>query len=431
MLIPRIQSIIPRLRMAISSLHFRLIARNASILLAITLLTDGVTIPYIGFLARRLGVVGFGDYAVAMSFANVALMVIDMGTGKLLTQQLTKNEVSSPTVVGASLLPKPALTIASVLAAIAIGYGLGYRGVQLTHIGLAILVAATMAMAFAARAVFHSYQRMEYDVAGEFTERLITIAGGAGAVLAGFGVTGVLLATICGNLADATIGWVLVRIRFVARTAMPPRALVKEYLRLGFPLFVAALFATLYLRANVVILNATNGSAAAGLFNAAFQMLSLALYVPTALAFAIFPYFARLAHADARTLLRASRNAAALMACAGVVFAGALILISSWLIPFIYGERFAASVEVMRILALGLPCTFVSTLLIQVLIATNQQGFVGRATVVTALVNIALNILFDKNLGITGTAVIAAGTELLMASQLAYKIVKTWNQLIH
>jgi O-antigen/teichoic acid export membrane protein len=394
--------------------------RNASILLAITMLTDAVTVPYMGLLARRLGVAGFGTYSVAVSFVTIAVMVIDAGTGKLLTRELSAHETEAPSIVTASLLPKPALTLITLLIALLIAHALGHSGAPANHVALAILIAAMMALATAARAVFHAFQRMEFDAVGEVTERVVTIGLSIAAVLAGYGVVGVLVAMFFGNLADALASWFLVRRHFVRRLARANGVQIKRYLRMGFPLLVTALFSTLYLRANVVILGSTSGNSAAGIFNAAFQLLTLALYIPTVLGVAIFPYFSRLAHADARTLARATRYGALAMACAGLVAALALILAAGWLVPLIYSSRFVPSVTVLHILALGLPFTFTSALLQQVLIATNRQGIVGRATVYAAVINLALNVLLDRSLGTTGAAYVAAGTELILALQYLY-----------
>jgi O-antigen/teichoic acid export membrane protein len=419
-----LQTIRMQARSISSAGHLRHIARNAGILLATTLVLNAVTIPYVAFLARKLGVVGFGSYSVAFTFVNIAVMVIDMGTGKLLTRELSGQEHKGPSIVGASLAPKPILTVVSLCAAVGISYALGYSSKQTVNVGLAILIATMMAVAVAARAVFHSYQRMEFDSVGMSSERLVTITCSVGAVLAGYGVTGVLCAALCGNLADASVSWFLVHRRFVRHVARPSWELIRAYLVLGFPLFVTALASTLYLRANVLILDGTSGTAAAGLFNAAFQMLVLALYVPQVLAVAIFPHFARLARGNTKAMLRASRNGAMVMAATGAAFALTLILVAGWLIPLLYTDRFHASVWILRILACTLPFTFVSSLLQQVLIATNRQGFVGRATVCAAIINIALNLVLDRSMGTTGTALVAVGTECLMALMFGYAVLR-------
>ena len=410
------------IRKAFPSVPLWHVSRNVIILLVSTLAVNVISIPFIAFLARALGVEGFGKYSVALTFAMISVMVIDMGTGKLLTREISRGEAAESAVIGASIFPKPFLFAITLVGGMLAGRALGYSGMQISAIGLGIGIAGMMAMTVAARAVFHAHQRMEYDAIGLLAERVVTIACAVVAVKLGFGLLGVLVAVLLGNVTDALLSWIFVRRRFIPVVSIKDHMQVWTYLRMGFPLFLAAFFSTLYLRANVLMVDRILGSHAAGWFNAALQINFLAIYVPQMLSLALFPVISRLAHHDTHALEITSRKGAWAMAFSGTLIAAFIFLVADWLIHLVYSAQFVPSIGVLRILAVGLPFTFTSSILALVLVATNRQATVGRATIIVTAINIGLNLIFIPIFGLNGSAYVAVITEVTLMAQYAFAV---------
>jgi len=407
------------------SIHIWHVSRNTLILLATTFAVNLISLPFIAFLARTLGAEGFGGYSVALTFAMVSMMVIDMGTGKLLTREISKLPDSASAVVGASILPKPFLFVITLTCGVLIGRALGYSDIQKSAIGLGIGIAGMMALSVAARAVFHAHQRMEYDAIGLLAERLVTIVGAVIAVRLGYGLLGILVAVLLGNTTDALVSWFYAHRRFTTGFSITGFSQVWDYLKMGFPLFLAAFFSTLYLRANVLMVDRVLGSHSAGWFNAALQINLLALYVPQMLSLALFPVVSQLAHQNTQFLDSTNRKSAWVMACGGILAAALLFLTAGWLIPLLYSPQFIPAIGILRILALGLPFTFASAYLSLVLVATNRQAIVGRVTVITVLINISLSLIFIHLFGLHGAAYAAVVTEIILLAQFALAVAQS------
>lgn len=401
-----------------------LVSRNSLILLATTLATSAVSVLFVAFLARELGAEGVGLYTVALTFGEIAGIVFDMGGGKLLTREISADEADAPGAISALLALKPLLATISLAGAVLVGYALGYTGLPLAGIVLAVAAIAMRVLAATARAVFHAYQQMEYDVVGLLAERFVTIGGGVSGVLMGFGLSGVLVSLLVGNIVDVFLSWVLVRRRFVSSFPAPDPGRVRSYAWMALPLFVGFFFPVLYLRANVVIIERILGSSAAGWFSAASQVLAVLLYIPQILGIAIFPVFAKLARQDLRQLGRISRRVTGVMSFGGVLLAMLVALGAGWLIDTLYSKQFAPSIGMLSLLAFGLPFAFASSVLVQVLVAMNAQDKVGRAVVIAAAFSISATLLVVPRHGVHGAACTAVITEILLLTQYAFAVVR-------
>lgn len=406
-----------RLQMLLLSVGTRPVLRNA-IILALTIVSvNAISVPFIAFLARALGPEGFGLYSVAVTFASIFAMAIDMGTGKLLTREISKHGHDVPMIIGAQLLPKPFLFVLIYLMGLVGGPLLGYRGAQWSMVLASIVIALFMAHGVAARAVFHAFQRMEYDAIGLLTERVVSVACAVMAVGLGYGVSGVVVGLIIGNMADTLVSWTLASRRFNVAIRRPDRACLMHALRAGFPLATAALFSTLYIRSQVILIERLLGSSAAGWYNAAFQLLVIALFIPQMFSLALFPVLARLAQQDRAELERIGFRVTWLMTGLGGLLSVAAAGMAGWIVPLLYSSAFAASIEILRVLALSLPLTFAHSMLAQVLVASDRQDVVGRATAIAAVASIAASAMVIQCFGVVGAAWAAVLAEALLLGQ--------------
>jgi len=400
------------------------VSRNALVLLGGTAFTNLLTIPFLAFLARTLGTDRFGVYSVALAFGNIFVLVIDMGASTLLTREIGGDARRGPRVVGTLLAAKPLILLAALAGSWLLCRMLDYSAAERTAIQLAIGVAAMMALALEARGVFHAYGRMEYDLVGQLAERGLTIAGAVFAISWGYGVPGVLVAALAGNVSDAALGWLLVRRTFVRGRFRIDYAHYARYWRDSLSICVAAVLYALYVRAPVIAIGRLLGNSAAGWYNAALQVVGVTWWLRGAVGAAALAPLAGLASTNREAFRYSYRRWTLMMLCIGVALAALVALAARWAIPLLYTQSFAPSVQVLRILALGLPLTFSSSILLQVLLATNHQLVAVRAMVIALAVYVALVLLLRTTamLNIGTIAGASVGTELILLGQYAFSV---------
>ncbi|HSH04788.1 MAG TPA: flippase [Anaerolineae bacterium] len=414
------------LRQSSQKVNLGRISRNTIILLLLAVSKDAITIPFLSFIARSLGPDGFGLYSVAMSYVAIFMAILDIGAGKILTREISKSkkDVGSLTVINSFFALKIPILLLTVGGTIILLRLISYSMEQQVNILLTVFIAFAMSLAIAARAVFHAFQEMEYDIVGILGERFVTILFAVIAVTLGLDVLGVLLAFLLGNIADACLSWYLVHRKFIGLEPSFSKTDTILYFRVGFPVLVTALFSTLYLRVGPILLERFVGETAAGLFQAGFHLFVLGLYIPQMMGLAIFPVFSRLAYENRIMLESVWRRSAFLMFLAGVILALSIAVISNWFIPFLYGEDFSAAIGVVQLLVWSLPFSFASVIMAQLLVALDQQAVVAKIAAVASVINIGLSLWLIPVWEMNGAAFAVALTEVFICLQ--YVIILFW-----
>ena len=78
----------------------RIIARNSIIVLISKLLVKLISFAFIILIARTLGDVGFGRYALIWSYVATFATLSDFGLGTYIIRELARDQANSPFLVG-------------------------------------------------------------------------------------------------------------------------------------------------------------------------------------------------------------------------------------------------------------------------------------------------------------------------------------------
>ena len=383
---------------------FRSVARNTTILLVIVVIKDGLSLLFVTYLARSLGASLFGRYSVATSYIAISMMILDLGAGKLLTREISKNRNESPRLITAFLMPKPIAMLVTLLLAGLIAVIMAYDSILSVLVYESVLVGFFMAIAVSARAVFHAFQKMEYDGVGLILERIVSFLGAVVVIKLGMGVVGILGALVVGSLVDATTSWALVRAKFVPRISRSDFTTSRRYIKQGLPILVTAVSSTVYLRANTLIVERVLGDTSAGYFNVAFQLFIVFLYFPQMLGLSLFPIFSEMHAHRPDSLATTWKRLLPLMTLFGIIIGLAGVLLAPKLVHILFSSKFEPSVVVLQLLLLSLPFTFASGVLAQVMVATDRQHLVARATLLVMILSLGLNILLIPKFHLLGAA---------------------------
>jgi O-antigen/teichoic acid export membrane protein len=176
------------------------------------------------------------------------------------------------------------------------------------------------------------------------------------------------------------------------------------------PIGAGIVLSALYFRIDVLLVEYWRGTEAVGLYNAVFRLVEALRLFPAAVLAVALPSLFR-AH-DARPLIR--------VASAVTAFAGAVSLVlwiaASWLIPFLYGPRYAEAVTPFRILALSFPLLSLNYALTHQLIGWDGQRMYALICAVALAGNVAMNARLIPALSIDGAAWATLGTELIVTA---------------
>ena len=382
--------------------------RRASFLAdASSVLGSNVLILALGFvssilLARLLGPTGRGALAAVLVVPGMVISLLDMGVKQAAVYFLGKNRTPVRDIVSTVLLLAVLASLAAVATAVSVMGVSGTFKYGLIAVALAVSVVPLRMIANYARGValgrkdVKRYNRINYFESPINLLGIVVLVG-----VLGWGYKGALTSYLIGAVLIA--GYSLWYLRSQAPLAIRyVRGLPVRMLTMGAAYSAAAFALTLNYRVDIFLLDQLVTPAEVGFYALAANAAQLVWKVPAQAGPIVFARSADASDPAAFTVRMAGLVRVSLWFCilGGTVF----FFLCQWMIPFVYGDAFAASVAVCQLLIPGVVCAIVFKLL------HNDFAGKGRPLVSLAILgpcavaNVLLNLWWVPRLGIQGAA---------------------------
>jgi O-antigen/teichoic acid export membrane protein len=405
-----------------------------------------------GYLVVQYRLVGagaggaLGDYFLAGTLFLYTSTVAEWGLGTLLTReaarQTTDAESQTPAdetqsiirlftrTLSVRLLLSLLLFVPVVLyiAVYSAFFSLTPEGAWSTLIITLSLLPS--ALSGSVTALLYARERMTLPAVLGVVTAVLNVALGVGALLLGWGVVGLAWSALISTLVTAMFFWWVLKHEHpqVANSLgiqglIPNRDWALPLLSAGLPLMLNALLVGLFFRADGFVIRASQGGFALEKYNAAYSFLSFVLLITPAVTLALFPRMARHAESDRPRLLIEYRFALKLLLFVSVP----IVVLTVWFAPLLVTvltggkEGYLPDAAVaLQILIFFLPLSFINGLTQYVLIALDKQRLLTGAFAVTALFNIAANLILVPAAGIYGAAFATVMSELVLLGPFLY-----------
>ena len=372
---------------------------------------------------RILGPERNGEYAFAVNLLTYFAALTDFGLGTVLTRDIARRDTDLRPLFGAGLVIR--LRLVGVSAPLMVGLALIYYATGSIS-AASVITAAVLAVGLLPTALGQAYASI-YG-AWERMDRRGLVAAGTSALTVGLGL--LLLGAGAGVIGLAVAGMVsgtaslLVLARPVGlgllKTSGQGRAHRGALLSAGFPLMLNGLLATAFVQLDILILQAIEGTAVVGHYNAAYKFINALNAIPAAVVLAAFPLMARAAadpEALARWTARTWRVLISLAAPAGVL----LFVHAEPLVATLLGQDFLPfTAEALAILIWFLPFSYLNGTLQYVVISLDRQWWLTPAFLVTTLFNVGTNLALVPTFGFHAAAATTIASEVVLLAMLAW-----------
>jgi O-antigen/teichoic acid export membrane protein len=226
---------------------------------------------------------------------------------------------------------------------------------------------------------------------------------------------------ILSDLATAAFAWSrLASHAFFANLARPSFAVARSVYTFGLRGQVGALIALLNLRLDFTILAALAGPAVLGAYAIASKYAELLRLPPLALAWVLYPRYARAgeeAAARARSLLPL---AGGLTVCAALPLA----LLAPFLLPLVYGSAFRDAALPAQILVVGLSLEGMAGVAYAFLYGRGRPGLNSLSTAAGLAITVLLDLLLIPRYGAVGAAFASSAAYLTVTG---FLLVSFWR----
>ncbi len=390
----------------------RRIFKNSAATFGLRVLVRGLDMVFAFILYGALAPAEIGRYDLAALLVVQYLATFtDFGLGVLLTREVAREPDAARRLFGVTLTLRLLLVglAAAPIAALLIGsYGILDRlgvGEALTPSGqtaiwILLLTLIPGAFSGAVTALYNANERMEVPAVVELITAILSFFARILVLILGLGILGLAWAAVAVSIVTALIFLVLQVRSFFRPTLAWDTTEMRALVPLAFPLMLNNLLSAIFFRFDTVIIRAFGGGMGDALvaqYGMAYKIIGIALVIPPAVTFAVFPLLARRAINERAGLFDAQRRTLQLLLIVALPLAMGISVLSRDLVQFFSRNQFEAfqpSIGVLAIVAWFLPLSFANGLLQYVLIAVNRQQAITRAFLIGAAFNLTMNLIF-------------------------------------
>lgn len=384
------------------------VAFNTAAQLGAKILSAGTTFFVTIVLARTYGAESFGDFVKVTAFVGLFFLATDFG----LNAQWLKGRSPFATLLRARLFLAVVFAVLALvlLALLPKGVGMGYT--QSVRLGIYLFLPAILfqSLLTSGNAVFQKTLRYEISTATLAAGALVVLSSllvlpalgvagamvGVGAMLGGIATTGVLSAVAAGRLSPTP------------RVPTPRLKDTRELIVASVPLGLTLLFNVIYGHVDSIILATTRPTSEVAFYGFAYRVFEFALAIPTFFMNAVYPLLLGALGTNLPTIENPKRFAElARKAFITLAVSSVAMLLFLWIaapLVSIVRPEFAASAPALRVLSLGLPMFFVSSLVMWMLIALGRLTSLVYLYGASMALNIILNLLFIPTYGFMAAA---------------------------
>ena len=392
----------------------RTLAKNTTVLLVANIISYLLGFFTTLYTARYLGVEGFGVLSLALSLTGIFGVFTDLGLTTLTTREVSRDESLASKYIGNTAIIKIIYAFLTFGLISLIVYIIGYPQEVKTVVYIITLSVILTAFTGIFNSIFQAFQKMEYMSLNIVINAILMITGILIVIHFGLGI--IALSSV--YLISSAIVLVVTLITYSWKFFVPKIGLdlkfwiptIKEASFFG----VSNILVVIYFYIDSLMLSILVGYSAVGIYNASYKLIVVLLFIPGIFITSIFPIMSQ--HFESsKTLLKLEyeKSVKYLFATAvfifivGFSFADKIILI-------IYGTAYTPSIVALQILIFVMPIIFITNLFGNLLGAINRQRILIIITAVSALFNVALNLILIPKFSYIGASIATVITEGLV-----------------
>ncbi len=366
-------------------------------------------------IARTLGPHEFGRVASVVAFTSALLPFSGLGLGNIAIMRLARGQGEAALCLG------NALFVATVTGLIAIGLALLAGGNFLNDSGVWLLIGLfgvseillTKYVDIACH-VFFGLERHKFSAFFYNLQMVVRLAFSGALYVFSSAPTAqewAMLHVLGGLVTTAIV--MSVTFRHIGRPRVQPR-LAWNDARRGVFFSVTLSARSIYTDIDKAVLGRFSSMGTNGAYTAGYRLVHMAYMPVIAVLFAVQ---ARMFRHGATDGLRGTKAFAARLCLMGVAYCGMLAVLIygvAPLVPWLLGDAYALSTEVMRSLALLPLLLMLQSVYSEALVGADSQGIVAGMHAAAALVSVVLNLVLVPLMSWQGSVAAQYGTQIVL-----------------
>jgi O-antigen/teichoic acid export membrane protein len=387
------------------------IARSAFHLLLGQVATTALAIFFSAALGRRLGAADFGVFYLVTTSSTFAFVVVEWGQAQYVVREAARFPGKAGALLGSTLALRALATVPVSVAAVLMGWLLGYDGRTMGLLALMMVATLPFFLSQAYANLFRSRERMDLDALVSVVFKAASLGLALLALALGGGVAEVIAAQGLAGL--VALGLAVWRSRGLGlpRTVVV-RETCRELLAGGVAILAINLAVSVQPYLDAILVSKLLPREPVGWYGAARMIMGTLVAPATILGAAAYPRLSRAAghaaefRAELRLALRPLLGLGALGAVGTYLFADVAV-------GLIYGHRgFGPAADILRVFSAALFLVCIDVLFMNAVMAVGRSKALAAAKAINVVVCTGLGLLliplFQRRAGNGGMGLVAA-----------------------
>lgn len=375
--------------------------------------SNGLAFILIIFATARLSTDDMGVFYVALAFAAIGEPLMDFGLHQASIRHIARDRSSAGAVL-ASSIPMKAISGLSMFAGLSVIALVWYPEAASASL-LMLVSAAIRSYLLTVRGVLQGLEHFRHDAAVMFADRAFMLVGGVIALLLHGGVFGLALSFVITRAMALAIALMLTRGHVNTIAVSFDTRFWRELRNAAVPLGAFLMVLTVYNYVDQLLLDKVGGSKwDVGVYGTVYKIYEALTYGSGILASVLTPRFAALWASD-----HAGHRQLARQGVAGAALLGLLIAAVAWVgaplgISLVFrNPEYLEGTQALRLLSAGLPVVFAIWILHALAMSIFDARLLFRATLVSLVVNVGLNLWLIPMWHRDGAALATVGGEVV------------------
>ena len=393
----------------------REIFRNTSISAATQFLNLGINLIIVILLARWLGALVLGQYALAVSISGIVFGIVNFGLQGILTREVAKNKENASVYLSNALGIRLLISIPiGIMLSYVVALGLGFSIETLRLIFLGSVFVGVSSIITLFYAIFQATHKFEDQFILSALYKITSLIGCYVLLENDYGLDSIFILFAALQSIIAILAAVKTSKTICAVRLSVDAGFWRVFIRESFPLSLAGTAEFINLKSDAIILGTIQGEADTGIYNGAYNLYLGAITPLYAFIVAFYPTFSRTYAESKKQAAQLFKNTFLLAAIGSIILALILVLFSGEIVLLVYGDEFLAAVTPFMILAAGLPFIVLNRLNNYALIGMGLQKWIFYIIASGALFNVVTNLFMIPVYSYIGASITTVITEGLV-----------------
>jgi O-antigen/teichoic acid export membrane protein len=353
----------------------------------------------------RLGPHQYGVFKYATSLTGLFFILADFGLGMMIIREIARLPLDKrPPLISLVLFLKILLAFLTFGLIMALTF-LIHKDPQVRFIITLFGITTILnSMIHFYCGVFQGYEKMHLIVIVRILTTIAICVPGFAALERGFGITGLAVANIVGNVCGLLIALIIAGKLCGRLSLRMDWGKASSLLKIAFPFGVFTLFSTIYVQIDNVMIFHIKGDEALGIYAAATRIIIAVCFFTEAFMGTLYPILSRYFIEDRERLEKTYLRALWFLYITGLPATIGLWCLAKPLVVFLFGATYEKSGPVLSLLSVMIFLRFVGNVPATLLTAINKQIIRMWIVISASVLNIILNLFLIRHYSYYGAA---------------------------